>query len=159
MARTLPWQGTTEPAPKRRRTTALKPDDGTAEPSHTRLRTSLSIKPRRTGSSRSPSTSPPPTPPPQAEAMQEGYDADDIWMMVEDEFQTLAHSFTRHLHHAEYKRLMIKAKHDAPPKALQDPAQLAAKGFSRSRAEAGRNQDEDDDATGDYGLQQRQAKE
>ncbi|RMZ76015.1 hypothetical protein DV738_g5164, partial [Chaetothyriales sp. CBS 135597] len=45
--------------------------------------------------------------------MREGYDADDIWMMVEDEFQTLAHSFTRHLHHAEYKRLMQMAKQDA----------------------------------------------
>ncbi|RMD42708.1 hypothetical protein DV735_g2434, partial [Chaetothyriales sp. CBS 134920] len=45
--------------------------------------------------------------------MRAGYDADDIWMMVEDEFETLAHSFTRHLHHAEYRRLMQKAKQDA----------------------------------------------
>ncbi|RMZ84669.1 hypothetical protein DV737_g976, partial [Chaetothyriales sp. CBS 132003] len=230
MARKLPWQGTTGPDTKRRQTTAQKPDNGTAKPSYTQLLASPASKRRKTGSSRSPSTSPPPAPPCQTEAMREGYEADDIWMMVEDEFQTLAHSFTHHLHHAEYKRLMIKATHDALRKALPGPAQLspiskrakhkiqrgalsthqqealdrvllrekadanddnnnpqvedpwrgtslqglmatggqerrslkgldrmpsstrAAQGFSRSRAEAGRNHDEDDGAADDDGL-------
>lgn len=52
--------------------------------------------------------------------MIEGYDEDDIWMMVEDEFQTLAQSFTAHLHHAEYKRLMKKAR-EAPRRELPEP--------------------------------------
>ena len=42
--------------------------------------------------------------------MHEGYDADDIFMVVEDEFQTVAQSFTHHLHHAEYVRLKKKAR-------------------------------------------------
>ena len=36
--------------------------------------------------------------------MHEGLDADDGWRLVEDEFEMTAHLFTRHLHHAEYKR-------------------------------------------------------
>jgi hypothetical protein len=42
--------------------------------------------------------------------MHEGYDADDIFMVVEDEFQTVAQSFTHHLHHAEYVRMKKKAR-------------------------------------------------
>ena len=45
--------------------------------------------------------------------MHDGYQADDIYMLVEDEFQTVAQSFTRHLHHAEYVRMKEKAR-DAP---------------------------------------------
>ena len=37
--------------------------------------------------------------------MQEGLDRDDIYIMVEDEFQAVAKTFTQHLHHAEYMRL------------------------------------------------------
>lgn len=58
---------------------------------------------------RSPSTSPPPEPP-EIELMHEGLDADDAFIMVEDEFQAVAQSFTAHLHHAEYKRLVNEAK-------------------------------------------------
>jgi hypothetical protein len=46
--------------------------------------------------------------------MREGYDGDDVYMMVEDEFCSVAQSFTAHLHHAEYKRLMHKARHSQP---------------------------------------------
>jgi hypothetical protein len=49
-----------------------------------------------------------------------GYEDDDIWMMVEDELQTLAQSFTAHLHHAEYKRLVKKAR-EAPPRQIPQP--------------------------------------
>ena len=62
--------------------------------------------------------------------MVEGYDEDDIWMMVEDEFQTLAQSFTAHLHHAEYKRLMKKAK-EAPRKELPEPTSPMSKETKR----------------------------
>lgn len=37
--------------------------------------------------------------------MIEGFDADDRYRMVEDEFLAMAGSFTRHLHAAEYQRL------------------------------------------------------
>ena len=42
--------------------------------------------------------------------MHEGFDHDDIYMMVEDEFYSIAQSFTQHLHHAEYVRLKNVAK-------------------------------------------------
>ena len=42
--------------------------------------------------------------------MREGFDHDDIYMMVEDEFYSIAQSFTQHLHHAEYVRLKNIAK-------------------------------------------------
>lgn len=42
--------------------------------------------------------------------MEEGLDGDDAYVMVEDEFQTVAKSFTQYLHHAEYIRLKNRAK-------------------------------------------------
>ena len=48
--------------------------------------------------------------------MVEGYDHDDIYIMVEDEFHSVAQTFTQHLHHAEYQRLKKKARDAAPPK-------------------------------------------
>lgn len=53
--------------------------------------------------------------------MREGFDEDDAWMMVEDELQILAQTFTAHLHHAEYKRLVRKAK-TAPKRQLPEPS-------------------------------------
>ncbi|KEF55488.1 uncharacterized protein A1O9_08238 [Exophiala aquamarina CBS 119918] len=52
--------------------------------------------------------------------MRSGYDKDDVYIMVEDEFQTVAQSYTAHLHHAEYKRLMREAR-TVPPKDLPEP--------------------------------------
>jgi hypothetical protein len=52
--------------------------------------------------------------------MRNGYDKDDIYIMVEDEFQTVAQSYTAHLHHAEYRRLMREAR-TAPSKNLPEP--------------------------------------
>lgn len=57
---------------------------------------------------RQPSSSPIPVPdisPPSPEFMKEGVDADDAWVMVEDEFLGTANLFTQHLHRAEYQRL------------------------------------------------------
>lgn len=42
--------------------------------------------------------------------MREGLDRDDIYIMVEDEFQAVAKTFTQHLHHAEYMRLKNLAR-------------------------------------------------
>ena len=77
---------------------------------------------------RTPSTSPPPAPPteecppslcpfynfqklnPHFRFMYPGFDRDDIYIMVEDEFYAVAKTFTQHLHHAEYVRLKSLAK-------------------------------------------------
>ncbi|KAJ9143060.1 hypothetical protein NKR23_g6775 [Pleurostoma richardsiae] len=58
---------------------------------------------------RSPSTSPPPAPPVES-FMIEGLENDDAWRMVEDEFFSVAGSFTAHLHAAEYQRLKKQAR-------------------------------------------------
>ncbi|OJJ66846.1 hypothetical protein ASPBRDRAFT_59288 [Aspergillus brasiliensis CBS 101740] len=58
-----------------------------------------------------------PTPPsspihrcPSEEYLREGFDNDDIYMMVEDEFYAVAQTFTQHLHYAEYLRRKKEAK-------------------------------------------------
>lgn len=58
-----------------------------------------------------PSTSPPPEPPSER-FMDEGFDRDDKYRMVEDEFLSIAQRFTVHLHTAEYKRQekMVKTR-------------------------------------------------
>ena len=58
--------------------------------------------------------------------MHEGFDRDDAYIMVEDEFQTVAQSYTAHLHHAEYKRLVKQAR-QVPPKALPEPTSPMSK--------------------------------
>jgi hypothetical protein len=54
--------------------------------------------------------------------MMEGYENDDIYIMVEDEFHSIAQTFTQHLHHAEYQRL--KKARDVGPPALQPTEQM-----------------------------------
>lgn len=78
---------------------------------------------------RTPSTSPPPASPTEEYAhssgncsppliiyrlMREGFDQDDVYIMVEDEFYAIAQSFTQHLHYAEYMRMKKAAKNAAP---------------------------------------------
>ena len=58
--------------------------------------------------------------------MREGFDRDDVYIMVEDEFQIVAQSYTAHLHHAEYKRLVKQAR-GAAPKALPEPTSPMSK--------------------------------
>ena len=59
---------------------------------------------------RTPSTSPPLIQPPEESPLRTGLSADDIYIMVEDEFLATAQTFTRHLHQAEYKRLKQAVK-------------------------------------------------
>lgn len=129
MARRLPWDleaasSKKTPQNRPRKTDANKqdnPSDSSATPAktQTRLKQEPVTPTKNRRSTRTPSTSPPPGPP-DVEPMRAGFDEDDAWMMVEDEFQTLAQSFTAHLHHAEYKRLVKKAR-DAPKKRLPEP--------------------------------------
>ncbi|KAJ6036699.1 hypothetical protein N7540_000978 [Penicillium herquei] len=60
-------------------------------------------------SSQTPPTSPA-RPGPTEEYILDGLDRDDAWVMVEDEFYTVAQSFTQHLHYAEYIRRKKEAK-------------------------------------------------
>lgn len=46
--------------------------------------------------------------------MVEGFDNDDRWRMVEDEFYSVAARFTAHLHAAQYRRLKDEAKKQNP---------------------------------------------
>lgn len=97
--------------------------------------------------------------------MREGLAADDIWIMVEDEFLETAKLFTQHLHHAEYKRLkdLAKAQNATAISNLSRPVDgrtpLAGEAKRRAEAEArlsaqraavrgvnGRNSEDEDDA-------------
>ncbi|KAL2021348.1 hypothetical protein VTK56DRAFT_7319 [Thermocarpiscus australiensis] len=94
------------PAPSHRSaalSTTTPKAESTAEPSR-KQRRSLGL-----GAVRSPSTSPPPEPL-KEEFMIEGFDHDDKYRMVEDEFRAVAGEFTKHLHAAEYQRLKNLAK-------------------------------------------------
>lgn len=46
--------------------------------------------------------------------MAQGFDNDDRWRMVEDEFYSVASRFTAHLHAAQYRRLKDEAKKRNP---------------------------------------------
>ena len=67
--------------------------------------------------------------------MKEGYDREDIYIMVEDEFASIAQSFTQHLHHAEYQRLKKKAKNAAPP-AFQPTGAMGVEARKKMEARA-----------------------
>jgi hypothetical protein len=127
MPRKLPWamNGTAIKTELKRQTTpeALNTIKSEPESSHRgrSRKTNLQRRPR----SQSHSTSPPPGPP-SVEPMKEGFEEDDIWMIVEDEFEALAKTFTAHLHHAEYKKLVKRAR-DAPGKSLPTAASPMSK--------------------------------
>jgi hypothetical protein len=82
--------------------------------------------------------------------MHDGYDRDDIYIMVEDEFQTVAQSFTAHLHQAEYKRLVKEAK-EAGPKALPEPTSPISK-QAKNRLQATKLKKRQDDTLRRTGI-------
>lgn len=155
MARKLPWTASTSanenplpkasstnPRPTKKVKTELKEKDRKSESS------SLPIKPEsaqqdrsvpplkdnsqaRVRDGRSQSTSPPPAPPP-IELMRPGLDEDDIYMLVEDEFQAIAQSYTAHLHHAEYKRLMKLAREKKAEQQKAGTDNLGGQGIPNS---------------------------
>ncbi|KAF4549169.1 Hypothetical protein D9617_23g005840 [Elsinoe fawcettii] len=158
MPRTLPWKkdqsgstptrprppgpGNTSATPKRKRTTACDDEDAI---NTTGLSTPERRARRRPGKTLS--TSPPPAPPDQ-EPIREGYSADDIYMMVEDEFLSTAQLYTQHLHHAEYQRLKKLAKQRELEEPVR-PADLMGQfglGPSASRKARGERRRYSDDA-------------
>ncbi|GKU20899.1 hypothetical protein FLAG1_04855 [Fusarium langsethiae] len=119
MGRKLPWKTSpTQSSPEKKpslksesphqtpsrllNTATGSPSASTRKPRHDRVVESED-------GTRSPSTSPPPEPPPER-FMRPGLDHDDRYRMVEDEFLSMAHQFTVHLHRAEYNRLKNLAK-------------------------------------------------
>lgn len=118
MPRNLPWltaatstnkrESTPKGPPSKKRARHSTPDDLV----DSELNTTGVVTPERRKAlkpPRSPSTSPLPAPP-NVQDMHAGFHADDIWMMVEDEFLTTAQKFTQHIHRAEYDRLRRLAR-------------------------------------------------
>ncbi|KAL2820576.1 hypothetical protein BDW59DRAFT_114002 [Aspergillus cavernicola] len=112
MPRTLPWltgisqseKASNSPALDIKRTSSPRVNDETSikKGTFTSKRVFLRSSP-----------SPPSSPIhrcPSEEFLREGLDNDDIHIMVEDEFYTVAQSFTQHLHYAEYVRRKKEAK-------------------------------------------------
>ncbi|KAL2011151.1 hypothetical protein VTN00DRAFT_3869 [Thermoascus crustaceus] len=117
MPRTLPWlvgggndeRIKKEPGSHRKRIKSEAPSDNDSK---AKTKSATPDTPNRRDflrSSRSPSSSPIRKPPPE-EYLIEGFDNDDMYIMVEDEFYAVAQSFTQHLHHAEYVRRKKEAK-------------------------------------------------
>ncbi|KAI9827234.1 MAG: hypothetical protein M1832_005372 [Thelocarpon impressellum] len=131
MTRTLPWlakgarrlsdgvEGGTARASKRRKTATSELDDG-IKPSDASVAAPKAIA--RLSAARTPSTSPPPAPP-EEEFIRDGMDADDKYIMVEDEFLATAKTFTQHLHHAEYIRLknLARTRNSSAAKSIARP--------------------------------------
>ncbi|KEQ72667.1 hypothetical protein M436DRAFT_26306, partial [Aureobasidium namibiae CBS 147.97] len=119
MPRTIPWLANPAPPERKSRnttTTAKRRKVDSSPPSSPPsgldefIRTPKSTNSRRDAAAlHSPSTSPPPAPPKQ-EFMRPGWEADDGWRMVTDEFTATAQLFTAHLAHAEYRRQKELAK-------------------------------------------------
>ncbi|KAK6008300.1 hypothetical protein QM012_000203 [Aureobasidium pullulans] len=113
MPRTLPWLANPAPpdrTPRTKTTTTVKrrkiepsPPSSPPDVLDEFIRTPKDTSRRGVSTIRSPSTSPPPAAPKQ-EFMRPGWDADDGWRMVTDEFMATAQLFTAHLAHAEYRR-------------------------------------------------------
>ncbi|KAH7150018.1 hypothetical protein B0J13DRAFT_281459 [Dactylonectria estremocensis] len=105
------------PFKKARRDHAVDPDDGI----------------------RSPSTSPPPEVPVER-FMIPGPLHDDRYRMVEDEFLTVAHQFTTHLHRAEYNRLknLAKTQNAATIREIERPTVGTPTLLTRQRQDSAR---------------------
>ncbi|KAL2272780.1 hypothetical protein FJTKL_06004 [Diaporthe vaccinii] len=137
MGRTLPWKpaghpSTPKPPTAIHPTASASPPPGTslsrAKPAAPSARSTLvsgpvpprspatsPAHPRTDGSASLPSSPCRPSEAPLPESfMVEGFDNDDRWRMVEDEFYSVAARFTAHLHAAQYRRLKDEAKKQNP---------------------------------------------
>ncbi|KAF2859231.1 hypothetical protein K470DRAFT_271797 [Piedraia hortae CBS 480.64] len=101
MPRTLPWARETQPRPKPAK----------------RKRADSQVQ-KEIPRSSSPILDAAPAGPPPVEYMRPG---DEEWRMVEDEFLATAQTFTRHIHHAEYERLMQKHKQPIGRSTVEKP--------------------------------------
>ncbi len=67
--------------------------------------------------------------------MRPGLSADDIYIMVEDEFLSAARAFTQHLHHAEYTRLKRLAQQTHQISSISDNIARPTDSITAMRAE------------------------
>ncbi|KAL1863498.1 transcription initiation from RNA polymerase II promoter [Paecilomyces lecythidis] len=116
MPRTLPWliggghdTPSEQSTPRQKRTDSGTPGSDWSNRGRKPTVTNTPTKRDFLRSSRSPSSSPIRQPPAE-EYLIEGFDNDDKYIMVEDEFYAIAQEFTQHLHHAEYVRRRKEAK-------------------------------------------------
>jgi hypothetical protein len=118
MPRTLPWltdaakkkegrKAGPSSSPKRKR--ASSDEEDLVDDDLNIIRPLTPERKPKKRANRTPSTSPPPAPP-SVKYMREGYNADDAYLMVEDEFLSTAKMYTQHIHHAEYVRLKKLAR-------------------------------------------------
>ncbi|KXL46458.1 hypothetical protein M433DRAFT_215660 [Acidomyces richmondensis BFW] len=129
MPRNLPWlAGSVRRDPCDRflpATLRLTSDDDVVDEDVNPIATAHQRRQTRMAANRTPSSSPPPAPahPPDIEFMRPGFAADDVWMMVEDEFLSTAQTFTRHIHEAEYARLkkVARARGEGTLAAIAQP--------------------------------------
>lgn len=119
MPRTLPWLSksvapkadvkSSSPAPKRR-----KRESSPENLVDTHLNDIATPPPRpkqKKRADRTPSTSPVrASSDVEVDYMRDGYNADDLYLMVEDEFQAVAKEYSKHLHTGEWLRLKKLAK-------------------------------------------------
>lgn len=114
MPRTLPWL--TGTSTKESKASTLTPRQSKKRPSSPDRLVNSDLDdvdpPKRNGGGggkkrahREPSSSPPPMAASEVAYMNEGLTADDIYVMVEDEFYSTAQKFTAPLHRAAYERL------------------------------------------------------
>ncbi|KAK7535989.1 uncharacterized protein J3D65DRAFT_627028 [Phyllosticta citribraziliensis] len=137
MRRKLPWVKDREPRQQNDTSAATLPRQQRARMTPAAVnetsnneRNSRSIKNGGT-TDRTPSTSPPPQPPrqpPTQEYMRDGLDADDIWVMVEDELLATSQLFTQQLHQAEYHRMkrLVRAKNESKLRNMSRSVDLGA---------------------------------
>lgn len=168
MPRTLPWLVGDAPKKKRGAPASPLPSRARSSSASDLVNSDLDIisgyispkaKARR-AYDRSPSTSPPPEAPKiDVEFMREGLNADDAFIMVEDEFDATARLFTQHIHRAEYARLkrlhrsrgvdtLAKLDHGTDTTTQQSRAvkiQIEAEENARKRKSAGTDGSEDED--------------
>ncbi|KFY98210.1 hypothetical protein V498_01598 [Pseudogymnoascus sp. VKM F-4517 (FW-2822)] len=80
----------------------------------------------------------PPDEPPEESFMIDGFDNDDRYRMVEDEFLDVAKEFTQHLHAAEYQRMKIsaRAQNAATINAISRPVTTKMGGETRRKVES-----------------------
>ena len=119
MARTLPWLTNgaskkndtkpSQPPPKRRKRPSSPEEDLVDSDLNDIATPPPRPKLKKHAADRTPSTSPVPAPL-DVEYMRPGYEDDDIYIMVEDEFCDVAKQFTKHLHYGEYMRLKKLSK-------------------------------------------------
>ncbi|KAL4807707.1 hypothetical protein BDV18DRAFT_135884 [Aspergillus unguis] len=114
MPRTLPWLAAGGKVKREQNSPAPAAQTKRTSTSRTKNRAPIWKETTVSGKDFLRSSPSPPTSPiqrcPSEEFLQEGLDKDDIYMMVEDEFYTVAQTFTRHLHYAEFVRLKKEAK-------------------------------------------------